>query len=595
MAEKWLAYKREMNPGDLTEEASQRFREEALALAKLAAGFGAYVVGRAPEDAACMVDAALSYDIFVKDQAMVQEYERKEAAKVEAKAKKSAEVKAFLEQRRLENEEKERVRAARDAEIAAQKQKARDAREKLAEQERARQEKRREKKARPFQARPVEEPNLEDLVRQHYGVQNQGQLEDPALKHPMAQKAKNVKEYYDYLMDDQVSQRVDSPMGQKLRALPEQILDQRDNSLLPLPVRMALHAAKMGEELAEKVKPHLPPKATPEEIARRQAEQREVQDKLHQHGLDDDFGMEPGYHYPGVAPSPMADDLERLGNWCGRQVDRVVPKASPEEIARGQAEEREILNKLHELGHDDFGMEPCDIYPGGENAVDVMQRVNKRVPQVVRRGLRDLGVPQGYAQDLGDFVGFAWNNGPELAFVLGDVYNAYKGVRLLMHVGERDLLKGLALERHVAPPMGDGLRMQYQLKAPVNRGLEGLALERRGFPQGNKLFNAPKAELKGPKMPKGEGPLAPKGPVLHPVDPLPIKAPKAEVPLLKKDPVVRPPEAHRRPEGRGVLPPEPKYNVPPELLRLQRDRLAPLNLERPHMRNLGKKGIGDGG
>ncbi|MFN7364493.1 MAG: AHH domain-containing protein [Alphaproteobacteria bacterium] len=96
-------------------------------------------------------------------------------------------------------------------------------------------------------------------------------------------------------------------------------------------------------------------------------------------------------------------------------------------------------------------------------------------------------------------------------------------------------------------------------------------------------------------MPKGEGPLAPKGPVLHPVDPLPIKAPKAEVPLLKKDPVVRPPEAHKRPDGRGVLPPEAKYNVPPELLRLQRDRLAPLNLERPHMRNLGKKGIGDGG
>ena len=137
--------------------------------------------------------------------------------------------------------------------------------------------------------------------------------------------------------------------------------------------------------------------------------------------------------------------------------------------------------------------------------------------------------------------------------------------------------------------------MQYQLKGPVNRGLEGLALERRGFPQGNKLFKAPKAELKGPKMPKGEGPLAPKGPVLHPVDPLPIKAPKAEVPLLKKDPVVRPPEAHKRPDGRGVLPPEAKYNVPPELLRLQRDRLAPLNLERPHMRNLGKKGIGDGG
>jgi hypothetical protein len=137
--------------------------------------------------------------------------------------------------------------------------------------------------------------------------------------------------------------------------------------------------------------------------------------------------------------------------------------------------------------------------------------------------------------------------------------------------------------------------MQYQLKAPVNRGLEGLALERRGFPQGNKLFKAPKGELKGPKMPKGEGPLAPKGPVVRPVEPLPIKAPKAEVPLLKKDPVVRPLEAHKGRDGRGVLPPQPKDNVPPELLRPQRDRLAPLNLERPHMRNLGKKGIGDGG
>ncbi|MFO0373788.1 MAG: AHH domain-containing protein [Alphaproteobacteria bacterium] len=211
VAEKWLAYKREMNPGDLTEEASQRFREEALALAKLAAGFGAYVVGRAPEDAACMVDTALSYDIFVKDQAMVQEYERKEAAKVEAKAKKSAEVQAFLEQRRLENEEKERVRAARDAEIAAQKQKARGAHEKLAEQERARQEKRREKKAKPFQARPVEEPNLEDLVRQHYGVN----------PHPV-------------------------PVPEDPRA--------------------------------------------------------QVQNQLHEHGLDEDFGMEPGYHYAGHSP-----------------------------------------------------------------------------------------------------------------------------------------------------------------------------------------------------------------------------------------------------------------------------------------------------
>ena len=542
VAEKWLAYKREMNPGDLTEEASQRFREEALALAKLAAGFGAYVVGRAPEDAACMVDAALSYDIFVKDQAMVQEYERKEAAKVEAKAKKSAEVQAFLEQRRLENEEKERVRAARNAEIAAQKQKTREAHEKLAAEERARQEKHREKKAKPFQARPVEEPNLEDLVRQHYGVKRPEFVQDQAkagvaehhgkeegiFSHMLRVEKEVVEElanqFAPHFQNENVKMFMDGFNFVRRAFFPNQ---PRIEEIAYAYYELCQGLHKLDERMQKG------PRPSPQALA----QIKENQELFLRHG-----GLL-------TAPSPEAGEAMVKGVWkLAEPVVDVIHSKVMEPVGRG----------FDLLAHNFGALVRLQMLGQGYNDQDA-QFIAQQMREVGRIGLD--GVP------------------------IERVFKAFKLIKNFQRVEQRVGILNPFVPRE--------LHMQYQLKAPVNRGLEGLALERRGFPQGNKLFNAPKGELKGPNMPKGEG--LHKGPVLHPVEPLPIKAPKAEVPFVKKDPVVRPPEAHKRPDGRGVLPPEAKYNVPPELLRLQRDRLAPLNLERPHMRNLGKKGIGDGG
>ena len=71
-------------------------------------------------------------------------------------------------------------------------------------------------------------------------------------------------------------------------------------------------------------------------------------------------------------------------------------------------------------------------------------------------------------------------------------------------------------------------------------------MERRVFPQGDKLFKAPKIGLKGP-------------------------------------------------EGQHLVQPKPKDQIPPELLKGPKAPLAHLNLEIPPLRNFGIKGLGDVG